>query len=328
MEQKLTIEDFASKHLGKTSDGKTMTRYETPTKISPEVLVGVPRSFNRDYLKLKDGEFVGYDVWKGYELSTIRLNGMPISFMATISYSASTVNIVESKSIKLYFNSYNGSSELESKLIDSGFTRDQITTRSILDAVELLAAEHLSKIVQAPVTVIAITHQALMSGILQNGTNLLSHPPHDYLCIDDASDIMCPTYIEDPSLLKSTVDWEIDDNVPYVRLTSTLLRSNCRITNQPDWGFVYLVIDKTAKINLASIIQYIVSLRNNNSFHEEVAEKAFKRISDFIGNDKKLGIGITYSRRGGFDINPIRVSHVNLLNEFAWIDDFSRTTMQ
>ncbi len=105
----MKIEDIASVHLGKAGDGSVVKPYVTPTTVTPSLLVPIPRSLNRTQYDLSDSNlpFIGYDVWNAYEFSTLLDNGYPLSGVLRIAYPASSANIVESKSLKLYLNSFN-----------------------------------------------------------------------------------------------------------------------------------------------------------------------------------------------------------------------------
>jgi len=114
---------------------------------------------------------------------------------------------------------------------------------------------------------------------------------------------------ENPALLEACKTGELQK---YAFRTD-LLRSNCRVTNQPDWGDLFLYIETTYKIDLLSVVKYLVSFRKENHFHEEVVEMIYKRFYD-IFEPQKLLVAAMYTRRGGIDINPLRVSHSDLID--------------
>jgi 7-cyano-7-deazaguanine reductase len=115
---------------------------------------------------------------------------------------------------------------------------------------------------------------------------------------------------ENPALLKS----KNSDNMLEYRFFTDLLRSNCRVTNQPDWGDLFVRISTKQEIELGSVMEYLVSFRQENHFHEEVVEMIYKRFND-IFKPEKLMVAAMYTRRGGIDINPIRASHTELLDD-------------
>jgi 7-cyano-7-deazaguanine reductase len=92
------------------------------------------------------------------------------------------------------------------------------------------------------------------------------------------------------------------------------LRSNCRVTNQPDWGDLFVEMTTLHEIELSSVMEYLVSFRKENHFHEEVVEMIYKRFLDAF-EPSKLMVAAMYTRRGGIDINPIRASHIELIDE-------------
>jgi len=115
---------------------------------------------------------------------------------------------------------------------------------------------------------------------------------------------------ESPELLRS----QLADKVHEYAFHTDLLRSNCRVTNQPDWGDLFVQLTTKHEIDLSSVIEYLVSFRKENHFHEEVVEMIYKRFYDYF-EPEKLMVAAMYTRRGGIDINPIRASHAELIDE-------------
>ena len=143
-------------------------------------------------------------------------------------------------------------------------------------------------------------------------------PGEIYMTLEDSvphvemQQITFSTYSEDPTLL------EIDEMEPHVetyeqRFHSALLKSNCRVTSQPDWGDIYISIKSQLPVNAVSLLKYIVSFRDECHFHEEICETVFKRLSD-IFTPLELCVTCLYARRGGIDINPVRASDENLIS--------------
>jgi 7-cyano-7-deazaguanine reductase len=118
---------------------------------------------------------------------------------------------------------------------------------------------------------------------------------------------------EDPAILQ-TKGTDFTDQFFFWH--SSVLRSNCRVTNQPDWGDVYIVINSTMTVTPESLLQYIVSMRKENHFHEEITECIYKRLWDLL-EPKELLVACLYTRRGGIDINPVRASHQGTVDKFA-----------
>jgi 7-cyano-7-deazaguanine reductase len=132
----------------------------------------------------------------------------------------------------------------------------------------------------------------------------------DIISAESLTGLSFSHYLETPELLKGT---KTSETHQYA-FRSDLLRSNCRVTNQPDWGDLFVRISSSYEIDLSSIISYLVSFRKENHFHEEVVEMIYKRFYD-IFEPEKLMVAAMYTRRGGIDINPIRASHIELVDE-------------
>lgn len=288
------IEKLASVHLGKAGDGSVVKPYVTPDNVDPSLLVGVPRELNRtQYGIVAQPPFVGKDAWNAYEFSTLLKNGYPVSGWVKLTYSAYTPNIVESKSLKLYLNSYN-----MARLI--GDVRD-------IDLVMQKIHEDVSAIVGGSVDVEFLS---------ENSREPLYHPiVGPFIRLEDLCDytqVNFDFYNENPKILAVMQN---DNSFPQAFKTSAL-RSNCRVTNQPDWGDVFIYIKGNRTVSAASLLQYIVSMRRENHFHEEICECIYKRLWDLLSPDE-LFVGCLYTRRGGIDINPIRASSYRLLYAMA-----------
>ena len=295
-----------SVHLGQTSQYKS-TYDET-------LLVREPRINNRKHLDITDEDlpFVGCDVWNAYEISALTDNGVPVTGYAKVIYSCENPYIVESKSIKLYFNSFN-------------MTRLGNTVDDVLSTIEFMAARDLSTLLETDVTV-----KVFKANVLQKSTNTLK----SYLTLEDIlknRDITCDVYNETPELLESMPD--IQDSPVTQRYHSSLLKSNCRVTSQPDWGDVYIFMKSRITVAPESLFKYIISFRDECHFHEEICETIYKRLDDHF-NPEKLAVACLYVRRGGIDINPFRASHQSLLqfSEFKQLIDtdtpFVKTSRQ
>ena len=224
--------------------------------------------------------FFGADLWTAFELSWLNPRGKPQLAIAHFTIPCETPNIVESKSFKLYLNSFNstvfaGIDEVRDRLradLSEAVWRD--SDRSAGIGVRLLTPDAFD---QEPV------HEL-------DGLNL------------DRLEIECSHYQPAPELLHAAQD------EPPVNetLTSRLLKSNCLVTGQPDWGSVQ-VRYSGAPIDQAGLLAYIVSFRNHNEFHEPCVERIFKDIWQRC-RPNKLAVYARYTRRGGLDINPFRTS--------------------
>lgn len=288
------IEEIASVHLGKAGDGSVVKPYVTPDSVDASLLVGIPRHLNRTQYDIDDNAlpFVGSDTWNCYEFSTLANNGFPLSGVLRIVYPSNSPNIVESKSLKLYLNSFNmqkcGNSFFEIvKFVERQVTDDLTET---LGAVPEVAFLEFGDSVKSPMANIFLTVEREV----------------------DAFRITFDQYNEDPNTLKvvehNDVKWEFHH--------SGELRSNCRVTNQPDWGDVFIVISGNKQVTQESLLQYIVSMRKENHFHEEICECIYKRLWDLL-EPKELLVACLYTRRGGIDINPVRASNDVIINTYA-----------
>jgi 7-cyano-7-deazaguanine reductase len=135
----------------------------------------------------------------------------------------------------------------------------------------------------------------------------------DFIALETAVDptkISFDHYNEDPAILK------VVDSNGITEYKSHSLRSNCRVTNQPDWGDIYIAIEGDQTVTPESLLQYIVSMRKENHFHEEICECVYKRLFDLL-DPKELFVACLYTRRGGIDINPVRASSQETLEKYA-----------
>jgi 7-cyano-7-deazaguanine reductase len=238
---------------------------------NPDRLFAIQRAPNRRDLGInEDLPFFGHDIWNHYEVSWLNLRGKPQVAIATIVYSCTSPNIIESKSLKLYFNSLNNSRYENSEVIEEVVTRD------------------ISLCLKAPVSV-SIKLLTKNSSQILSGLSAIS--------IDDL-DIEINNFQIDPKLLKTGED------IVTETLCSNLLKSNCLVTGQPDWGSLW-VSYTGPRISQESLLRYIISFRNHNEFHEHCVERIFVDISK-ICKPSELTVGARYTRRGGIDINPIR----------------------
>jgi 7-cyano-7-deazaguanine reductase len=282
-----------SKHLGQTSEYKD--------QYDPTLLVSEPRSNNRKHLDITDDDlpFVGYDTWNAYEVSALTNNGMPVAGVAKVVYPCDSKYIVESKSIKLYFNSFNMFKCGEQPV-------------DVLDFIDQKATEDLSALLETTVHV-----HTQPANFIAKGDQVLD--PYAYTTLEgmftqeQLGEMVLDTYSETPELLELE---ELDDkngvNSSEVRWHSSLLKSNCRVTSQPDWGDIYIMYKGQTHVTSDSLLKYIVSFRDECHFHEEICETVYKRLYDVL-SPEELVVTCLYARRGGIDINPVRASNVALI---------------
>ena len=279
--------------------GEQTTDY--PTEYSPETLYPIARNLGRDVIGWQDDKLaVGVDWWHAFELSWLNAQGVSQVAIARFAIPASSPFIVESKSLKLYLNSIN------------------FTEFASWDEVQALIAKDLSSCVQAEVTVEIFS---LNDDLDDKATGLLIAQPEG-VCIDEAlansSEKVALTEHPDASLLESKAD---DNNLAsnntaevaqLYTFYSNLLRSNCPVTNQPDWGTLAVSITSDKAFDEASMLRYILSFRQHNGFHEQCVEQIFADLSKHY-EPSELMVRAWYTRRGGIDINPCRVSDIKLL---------------
>ena len=277
--------------------GEQTTDY--PTEYSPEALYPIARSMGRDVIGWQDDKLaVGIDWWQAFELSWLNQQGISQVAIARFGIPASSPFIVESKSLKLYLNSIN------------------FTEFANWEEVQTLIAKDLSTCVQADVKVELFCLEDEHSGLL------IAQP--EGICIDNAlvnsTDKVELCEHPDASLLiddstnneRLNTDAALQDHAqPYV-FYSNLLRSNCPVTNQPDWGTLAVSITSDKPVNNANMLRYILSFRQHNGFHEQCVEQIFADLSKYY-KPSALMVRAWYTRRGGIDINPCRVSDIALL---------------
>lgn len=238
------------------------------------LLQTVPRSINRDTLDIKT-PFFGYDVWHHYEISYLNHRGKPEVAVGIIYIPATSESIIESKSLKLYFNSFN-------------------MTRFInLNAVKGTVETDLSRVLNTEVKV----HLYRIADAARD----FSFSRLSAQSLDDL-DIDIDTYVLNPDFITQ------DDGGDIVteELCSDLLKSNCLITGQPDWGSVYIRYTGR-KISHEGLLRYIISMRTHNEFHEHCVERIFTDIANRC-SVSYLEVRAFYTRRGGLDINPVRAT--------------------
>ncbi len=255
--------------LGKVSAYKT--------EYDASLLFPIPRAPKRAEIGLPDGRavpFFGVDIWNAYELSWLNLKGKPQVALASFIIPADTPNIVESKSFKLYLNSFN-QTQLESP-----------------EALQQLLRQDLSEATGGAVQVRLTAEPDFARQQMGELDGLLL----------DRLDIETDIYEPAPQLLRA----DQEETPVEETLVSHLLKSNCLVTGQPDWGSVQIRY-VGAPIDQEGLLKYLISFRNHNEFHEQCVERIFM---DVLRQCKpvKLAVYARYTRRGGLDINPFRTN--------------------
>ena len=259
--------------LGKTTEYKAT--------YSPDLLQGVPRSLNRDQLNINANAlpFKGEDVWYGYEVSWLNNKGKPLVAVAEFRFPCTSPNIIESKSFKLYLNSFNQTRFESWKDVHSHLEEDLSKTINGSASVTLFPVDNCAPLM--------INEKSA-------------------ICIDNI-DISVDNYDFDANLLASNGAKD-EPSIIQENLVSHLLKSNCLITNQPDWATLYISYEGSP-INHESLLKYLISFRLHNEFHEQCVERIFQDIKTHC-NVEKLTVFARYTRRGGLDINPFRSTHI------------------
>jgi len=241
----------------------------------PTLLCPIPRVKARGDQHDSDAlPFYGVDLWTTYELSWLNPDGLPQIAIAEFLFPCSSDCIVESKSLKLYINSY----------IQTQFPSMQ--------AVQERLVKDLSAVAGAEVDV------TLYEIAEFNGLKPISEPQGQ--CID-SQPVTIDSYQPDPQLLQAEIGSIVEET-----LYSHLLKTNCPVTSQPDWASLYISY-KGPKIDSQGLLKYIVSFRQHQDFHEQCVEQIFMDIKTFCA-PQQLTVYARYTRRGGLDINPFRSS--------------------
>ena len=283
---------IAGKHLGKVGGDGYSDQY------NKDLLVKVPRYLNREGYGLTDKDFVGVDTWNCYEVSAITTKGQPVAGMLKIVCPSDSSHHVESKSIKLYLNSLN-----MTKIGDNA-------VECILE-IEARVKADLDTLLETDTTVSFYTGE-------DDGKALSFEGYQDLADVADLDQIDFTAFQSDASQLEIEA---VSEEPKEVKLRSNLLRSNCRVTNQPDWGDVFIRMKGKNIPAPASVAKYIVSHRTVSHFHEEICEMVFKHLMDAYQPDD-LMVSCLYTRRGGLDINPIRATHSRFIPDFFTHTDY------
>ncbi len=240
-----------------------------PDRYDPALLYPIPRTLGRTAIGLRSAlPFIGFDRWHAYELSWLDARGKPQTATATLQVPADAPNLVESKSLKLYLNSFNAA-----RFDDAEAVRERIEA-------------DLSQAAGAPVTMAF----GLPPVLALTGIDL------------DAQDIAIDAYgPPDAALLAADAVKIVEET-----LTSALLKSNCPVTGQPDWADIAIAY-RGPRIDRAGLLRYLIGFRDHAEFHEQCVERIFTDVLARCA-PQWLSVEARYTRRGGLDINPWRAS--------------------
>ena len=242
-------------------------------RYDPTLLFPIPRQAKRDEIGVREPlPFHGVDIWNAYELSWLDMHGKPVAGVAEFQVPAHSPNIIESKSFKLYLN---------------GFAQEPLANVAALSA---LLQQDLTRAAGAVVTVTIRPPRTA---------------PHAFADLEGESIDDLPVSIEHYGPPRADyLHANPHTGVVEETLVSDLLRSNCPVTGQPDWGSVQIRY-RGAPIDRAGLLRYLVSFRTHSEFHEQCVERIFMDVMKHCAPEQ-LSVYARYTRRGGLDINPFR----------------------
>lgn len=255
-------------------------KIEYIAEYCPSLLFPISRSENRKEIGIgEELPFHGSDVWYGYEISWLNLQGRPEIGIFAFIFPAHSPFLIESKSFKYYLNSLNQSRFPSCVEVEQVLERD------------------LSKAVGARVQVELIP----------------SLPQREFpgMCLD-LLDIAIHSYTVDSSLLHSNSKERVEE-----RVFTHLFKSNCLVTGQPDWASIWIHY-VGAKIEHASLLRYLISFRQHQEFHEQCIERIYMDLMHQCHTEKLTVFG-KYTRRGGLDINPFRSNFERIPSHFQTV---------
>lgn len=282
-------DEIASIHLGKKVSGSE--------KYDPSLIVAIPRIENRKQYKIENNNlpFKGFDIWHAYEFSSMTKNGIPVTRLMKMKYNCDSEFLVESKSLKLYLNSFN-------------MTRFGNSVSECLEICKNTIEKDLSKKLKTDVKINFFENNTERENIFNNFENIMNFVDESSLKIDK--------FKEAPEELKTEKNNEIKTH--YLMFDS--LRSNCRVTHQPDFGDLFIYYKSRTHILEDSIVQYLTSFRSEYHFHEECCEMIYKRLIDLLDKNDELFVCALYTRRGGIDISPVRSNCDTITDGLKLID--------
>lgn len=284
-----TTDKIASKFLGK--------RVEGSSNYDPSLILPIPRAENRQQYNIENNAlpFVGWDIWHAYEFSAMSENGIPVTRVLKIKYNCNNEFLMESKSLKLYLNSFN-------------MSRFGKNTTECLEICKNIIEKDLSEKLKTTVEVNFLKNKIPRTEIFSKFQNIME--------LIDESEISVDNFKETPELLET----EEAQRQEYY-LTFDSLRSNCRVTHQPDFGDAFIYYKSNKHIKEAGLVKYLTSFRSEFHFHEECCEMIFKRLQTILNEGDELFVSALYTRRGGIDICPSRwTQNCNIKDVYDLID--------
>lgn len=282
------IENKVIDNVGEERDLSLGKKVGISDHYDPNILRAVPRSDNREHVIGLQGSampFHGFDIWNCYEFSFLDYNGVPQDYCLKIMYESTSQCIVESKSLKLYLGS---------------FAQENLTLERCIELIKF----DLENLLKTRVDVRYYKNAQARVDM----TNLS--------CLNDvAGTAVCTEFQRNPDLLE---EFKTNSVVERVCVWSPSLRSNCRVTHQPDEGDVYIMMEGPHVPTYSSLLKYITSFRKEYHFHEEIVETIYADLMTRFG-PTKLIVAATYLRRGGISICPVRFSDMALLERSTFL---------
>ncbi|UZP66998.1 NADPH-dependent 7-cyano-7-deazaguanine reductase QueF [Desulfovibrio mangrovi] len=250
-------------------------------QYDPKQLCPIPRELGRTAAGIHTALLRhGEDIWNIYELSWLAPSGLPVVGMAVVRVPWQAPFLIESKSLKLYCNSFNMTRFDSAAAVREAMERD------------------LSEASGAPVTVDLLEPHRFSEVVIAEPNGVCVEEVADFASAQGTADFV---YDIDPSLLKVT-----DESAREI-LFSRLFRSRCPVTGQPDWATVRVVY-AGPRIDPEGLMRYLVSYRSHQGFHEACVERIYGDILTHCRPDE-LEVSARFTRRGGIDINPVRSTH-------------------
>lgn len=293
------MNEVAGKHLGQQGSYAIET-----DNYDPSLLVPMPRVEPRKLWGVDASKFVGVDVWHAHESTFLLNNGYPLAGTLKLIYPADSENIVESKSLKLYLNSFDmcKMGETPTEAIEN---YEKTITGHLLEILGMKNPEMITVTfhpagLSNPQYVDSFEKFPLLEGLILTCPGDL----HDMLVYDGDTRFL-EVYEEEPVL--KPVFFEN-------KWGTHLLRSRCRVTRQKDSGSAFFHWKAEKNIHPISLLREVVGMRNSSEFHEPICEQLFQAVFETTPM-KDLCIALLYARRGGIDINPIRATSWDLIPE-------------
>lgn len=294
MSSNQSINDIAAKSLG--SDNSYAVYTDT---FDPSLLVPMPRALARNEYGITGEEFTGFDVWHCHESTFLLNNGVPVAGTLKLIYPSNSEFMVESKSIKLYLNTFD--------MCEMGYTID-----GAIKNYENQVAKDLSNILKTSVRVFFHKNNADQKAVdpVKGYEDIYDYLGDKIYYMNDVEHNGDKTY----KITEKNNGGNLINKSYPVKLSTNVLRSRCRHTKQKDTGsaYIHFVVKPGYRINVENVLRQILQLREKNEFHEFCAEVLYTKFVNQEGIEDVM-VSLLYARRGSLDINPVRTSNKELI---------------